>query len=279
MKSHILPYLKDEVMKKKTVPFVYDQNDCTRIGDYSIARNSMQKNHPLHQHDYYEFEYITDGEGIHLINEQSYQIKKGDLLFITPMDFHGFETQNIKTITWHFYAKDMSPEIAFLLSTLKTTVIKNVSEKRVRDFEKLLEIFNKNGNFATLQLKNLIELIILDLFEYKAERISDARVGDSISQAIGYININFRSEITLKTIEEKFHISPSHFSREFKKRTGVRFNDYLADKRFGYAKKLLKNGNQVIDACFESGFGCVRNFSRRFKSLYGMTPSEYAKSK
>ena len=47
-------------------------------------------------------------------------------------------------------------------------------------------------------------------------------------------------------------------------------NAALARELFDYAKKLLKNGNRVIDACYESGFGTVRNFSRRFKEKYGI---------
>ncbi|MBQ8741467.1 MAG: helix-turn-helix domain-containing protein [Clostridia bacterium] len=264
-------------MKNKTLPYIYNQSHRVKIGDYLVCQNKILQNHPLHQHDFYEFEYIVEGEGIHLVNDRSYPIEKGDLLFITPMDFHGFETQNIKTITWHFFAKDMSPEIAFLLSNLKADVIKNVNEKSVNDFKYLLEIFNAKGDYAALQLKNLIELIIVDLFECKAKNVDDNVLGDGISQAIGYININFRDEITLDTISQRFHISPSYFSREFKKRTGVCFSDYLADKRFDYAKKLLKNGNRVIDACYESGFSGVRNFTRRFKALYGITPTEYTK--
>lgn len=264
-------------MKNKAVPYIYNQNHREKIGDFLVCRNGINRNHPLHQHDFYEFEYITEGEGTHIINNQSYPIKKGDLLFITPMDFHGFESNNIKTLTWHFYAEDMSPEIAFLLSTLKAEVIRDIDDKTAEAFEYLLKVFKANGHFAARQLKNLIELIIISLFGHKAEK-TDAMYGsDSISRAIGYININFKDDITLKVIEEKFHVSPSYFSREFKKRTGVLFTDYLADRRFEYAKKLLKNGNRVIDACFESGFGGVRNFTRRFKTLYGMTPTEYAK--
>ena len=264
-------------MKNKTLPYICNQNEYSKIGDFLVCRNIVPKDYPLHQHDFYEFEYITDGEGIHTVNDKSYEIKKGDLIFITPMDFHGFKTKNLKPVTCHFYAKDLSPEISEMLSKLGACVIKNADNKIVEKFEYLLKIFEADGNYAELQLKNLTELIIIELFENKAEIKHSAPLNDNISQAIGYININFKSEITLDTISKKFHISPSYFSREFKKRTGVCFNTYLADKRFTYAKKLLKNGNRVIDACLESGFGCVRNFTKRFKKLYGITPTEYVK--
>ncbi|MBQ8267916.1 MAG: helix-turn-helix transcriptional regulator, partial [Clostridia bacterium] len=83
----------------------------------------------------------------------------------------------------------------------------------------------------------------------KAVNYEKQYASDNISQAIGFININFRDEITLNTIKEMFNVSPAYFSREFKRRTGMCFNDYLAEKRFDYDKKLLRNGNRVIDAC------------------------------
>ena len=165
-----------------------------------------------------------------------------------------------------------------MISSLKADIVKDAGEKNISDFERLIEIFTANGHYAELQLKNLTELIIVNLFGRRAKNAVGNNSGDSVSQAIGYININFRNKITLDIISQRFHISPSYFSREFKRRTGVCFTDYLAECRFSYAKKLLRNGNSVIDACLESGFTGVRNFTKRFKKLYGVTPSEYAKT-
>ncbi len=265
-------------MKNRKTPYFYDQGDCVKIGDFFVCRNVINKHYPLHQHDFYELEYISEGQGTHLINGAAYPVRRGDIVFITPMDFHGFEAQNIKTITLHFYSKDMSPEISALISSLKADIVKDAGEKNISDFERLIEIFTANGHYAELQLKNLTELIIVNLFGRRAKNAVGNNSGDSVSQAIGYININFRNKITLDIISQRFHISPSYFSREFKRRTGVCFTDYLAECRFSYAKKLLRNGNSVIDACLESGFTGVRNFTKRFKKLYGVTPSEYAKT-
>ncbi len=265
-------------MKKKSIPLIYKQLHRHKVGNFLVCENVLNQNHPLHQHDFYEIEYIAEGSGTHLINDKAYTVQKGDLLFITPMDFHGFETQNIKTITLNFFAKDMSPEIAQILSYLNANVVKNVEEKTVADLKYIVSTFKSNREYAFLQIRNVIEIIILDQFGSKALSFEKKYASDSVSQAMGYININFRQEINLNTIKEKFNVSPAHFSREFKRRTGMCFNDYLTEKRFDYAKKLLKNGNRVIDACFESGFGTVRNFSRRFKQKYGVTPKEYANS-
>ena len=154
-------------MKKKTVPLIYNQQHRRKIGDFLVCQNVLNQNHPLHQHDFYEIEYITEGSGTHLINDKSYSVQKGDLLFITPMDFHGFETHNIKTITLHFFAKDMSPEIAQILGFLNADIVKGVGEKTVADLEYLVKVFKANRNYAILQIKNVIEIIAKSAKIYK----------------------------------------------------------------------------------------------------------------
>ena len=87
------------------------------------------------------------------------------------MDFHGFETQNIKTITLHFFAKDMSPEIAQILTYLNADIVREVNEKTVADLKYLVNVFKSNRDYAILQLKNMIEIIsfkILFLIIYYA---------------------------------------------------------------------------------------------------------------
>ena len=204
-------------MKKKTIPLIYNQQHRRKIGDFLVCENVLNQNHPIHQHDFYELEYITEGSGTHLINDKSYPVQKGDLLFITPMDFHGFETKNIKTITLHWYAKDMSPEVAQMLTYLNADIIKELNKKTVGDLEYLVKVFKSNRDYAILQLKNVIEIIVLDLFGMKAINYEKKYAADNISQAIGFINIRFREEITLSIISDKFNLSPAYFSREFKK--------------------------------------------------------------
>lgn len=270
-----------DCMPKKSIPLVYDQSGNyyqKKIGGFFVSKNTISNNFRLHQHDFYELEYIIDGNGTHYINGDAQNVKKGDMIFVTPLDFHGYETKNLKTLTCHFYQRDLSFEVSQFLHTLKADVLKNVDTYVTESLEYMSKVFEENKKFAELKLKNLIEIILLDLFKDKSNEYENGPK-DRISAAIGYININFQNEITLNLIEEKFGVSKSYFSREFKNRTGKCFCDYVCQKRLELAKKLLKNGNLVIDACFESGFGGVRNFNRQFKKFYGVTPKQFAESK
>ena len=49
---------------------------------------------PTHTHDFFEFVYVTKGEGRHVIDGVSYPVKKGCLLFINFGQTHSIETTN-----------------------------------------------------------------------------------------------------------------------------------------------------------------------------------------
>lgn len=59
----------------------------------------------LHRHDFFEFEYILEGETISEVNGREVKIGAGDLVFVTPADIHAYKSTdglNIKTVTVHF---------------------------------------------------------------------------------------------------------------------------------------------------------------------------------
>ena len=78
---------------------------------------------------------------------------------------------------------------------------------------------------------------------------------------------------------ELFSVSPEHFSRVFKKETGLGFSKYLNSLRLQYAEQLLKSDKdqsitQVAEIC---GFDDSNYFSKKFKEMYGAAPKKVQK--
>ena len=94
-----------------------------------------------------------------------------------------------------------------------------------------------------------------------------------------YINKNFSSDITLSSLAKKFSVSPEHFSRMFKKETGLGFSKYLNSLRLQYAEHLLRSTDiQSITKIAEScGFEDSNYFSKKFKEAYGASPKKIQK--
>ena len=91
-----------------------------------------------------------------------------------------------------------------------------------------------------------------------------------------YIFNNFNKSISLNDVAKVANMNPSSFSRFFKRVNRKTFSKYLNEIRIGYACKLLMENKYSITAvCYESGFNNVSNFNRQFKTITGVSPTEY----
>jgi AraC-like DNA-binding protein len=72
------------------------------------------------------------------------------------------------------------------------------------------------------------------------------------------------------------HMSPAHFSRQFRAAYGDTPYSYLMTRRIERAKTLLRRGDlSVTDVCMAVGCTSLGSFSSRFTELVGETPSAY----
>lgn len=96
------------------------------------------------------------------------------------------------------------------------------------------------------------------------------------SNAIEFIADNFGNRITLKQASTLCHLSPSEFSRRFKKEHGVCFSEYLTTVRMVKAREYLQSpGVRVSDVAQAVGFEDLSYFNRVFKNRLGVCPSVY----
>ena len=72
-------------------------------------------------------------------------------------------------------------------------------------------------------------------------------------------------------------MSPNYMSAQFKRHTGFTIRDYFLNLKVSKACELLRNGADVKEACYRSGFRDYANFIRSFKKLTGSTPGKYAR--
>jgi len=97
-----------------------------------------------------------------------------------------------------------------------------------------------------------------------------------IQQAVRFIKDNYRTDISLDAVAGEGGISPSHFSRIFKKVMGVSYQEYLNSCRITKAKNLLSTSpRNVAEIAISLGFSDPTGFGRIFKKLTGQTPSAY----
>lgn len=103
---------------------------------------------------------------------------------------------------------------------------------------------------------------------------------NKISEAIKYIDKNLNDTLSVELIAEHFSFSPYYFHRLFTAVAGKSMIAYVRDRRVAYACKMLnETERKVLDIALDCGFDSAQSFSRTFKSIVGMSPTEYRNKK
>lgn len=92
-----------------------------------------------------------------------------------------------------------------------------------------------------------------------------------------YLNREYTShDISLEQVASEFDVSISFISRFIKKESGHTFSKYIQELRLEQIKKeLIDTDKPIKDIIVSVGYYDVSNYTRKFKSIVGMTPGQF----
>ena len=183
----------------------------------------------------------------------------------------------------NFEEKNLPLDMGYLLiGELKSTLIKSLEPKIIRDQEGLEELRNK---VLEIQLKDSYQNVKEDMLyiaktycAYVEERQAetDHEIINGITQ---FLEENYQdSGLTLYVLAEKIG-RPENFTSHFiKEKTGESIMVYLENLRMQKATELLISTDETIDSISEKvGYNSSHSFRRAFKRVMNMTPNMYRK--
>lgn len=104
----------------------------------------------------------------------------------------------------------------------------------------------------------------------------EKQASNLVEKACAYIQENFSKDVSLDEVSKEVNISPYYFSKLFKEEMKENFVEYVTRIRLENAKKLLKEEKYSIkEICVNCGYSDPNYFSRIFKKVMGVTPTEY----
>jgi AraC-like DNA-binding protein len=90
------------------------------------------------------------------------------------------------------------------------------------------------------------------------------------------IDARYREPLDVPTLARAAHLSPAHFSREFRRTFGESPHQYLLTRRLERAAALLRNTDRsVADVCLLVGLRSIGSFTTSFGRTFGMSPTAY----
>ncbi|WP_068676988.1 AraC family transcriptional regulator [Oceanobacillus sp. Castelsardo] len=97
-----------------------------------------------------------------------------------------------------------------------------------------------------------------------------------VKKAIDYILLHLDQSLTLQEVAKSIHVNSTYLSRKFKEETKMNLIQFIHYKRIEEAKLYLRTGNKTItEIAFLVGFNDVNYFTRVFKKITSLTPSQY----
>jgi two-component system response regulator YesN len=94
-------------------------------------------------------------------------------------------------------------------------------------------------------------------------------------KALSFIRENYNRGIQLTDAAEAAGVNTAHLSRLFTKYLGINFIDYLTTLRINEAERLLREKPITVkEAAFASGYQDPNYFSKIFKKIKGILPTE-----
>ena len=92
------------------------------------------------------------------------------------------------------------------------------------------------------------------------------------------MNRHLFEEMSVQQVASAVSLSPSHFSRQFKTRTGYSPYEYIILRRIDKAKYLLTSTQlSVKEIAFATGYNSEENFIHSFRSNVGVAPGLFRK--
>ena len=167
-------------------------------------------------------------------------------------------------------AKDMHKELVDATHNLAQFL----SHRSVK-LESAGKFFENGANEDIQSFKETVKKIFCEYLEKKTTLVNDRNY--IVMQEIkNYIELNYKSDVSLTAMADSLGVNSSSLSRIFKEVTGINLSDYIKDFKLSKARELLLTTSLSInEIAAELDYNTVHYFIRIFKEKYGQTPKVY----
>jgi AraC-like DNA-binding protein len=270
------------------------EKDCFYIAD----RYKTEFTYPIHSHEEFELNFISNAAGVKRIVGDSIEIIGDyDLVLIASKDLehvweqHECVSKDIREITIQFSSNLLSSD--FLAKNQFNSIRKMFQEAQKGisfPLPAIMGVYNlldklsceQDGFYAVVNFFTILHELSLHCNNVQTLSSSSfAKIGihsDSrrVQKVQKFINDNYKEEIRLTQLAGLTGMSPVAFSRFFKLHTGRNLSNYIIDIRLGNATRLLIDTSMsVSEICYESGFNNLSNFNRIFRKKKDCSPKEF----
>lgn len=254
---------------------------------------------------------VEDGEGELVYEGKRYDLKSGDVVFIDCRKAYSHSTGNnhstgnsssvgnncstgnshsdstgvnsckkLWSLRWcHFYGPSMP---AIYTKYCERGGLPVIREADVSQYSTILTdiytLASSSDYIRDMRINGKLNDLLTLLMEssWHREAHTNAPKKMEISQVKSFLDEHYKEKLSLESVASHFFIDKHYLARLFKEHYGVTLVTYLQQVRITHAKRMLRFTDKSIEEIgLECGIGELNYFSRVFKKLEGVSPSEF----
>ncbi len=293
-------------MKNKSISPLYIKHRVTNVVSVTkiimMHLLEMEKDFDFHteKHDFWEMLYIDAGQAEVVLKNETHSLSQGDVFFVKPNMPH--KLCGNKSSNFNAYI------ISFTTNSASMNYLANKKYNTPVSLRKYISLIINEGNNAFVVQKNKPDVTQLELnkdipigsvqmircyieqFLIMLLRGSENKFPNLFSNKENMenhiiisvkklLNQNLYSNIGVDEICQTLHYSRTYISNMFKKYCGTTINTYYNNLKITEAKNLIDKDIYSFTQISEMlGFNNPHYFTRVFKRVTNMTPTEYQNS-
>lgn len=262
---------------------------------------------PGESHDFWEFICVDKGTVTIGAEEDTFSLEMGDIAFHQPNEFHWVKANdsnppNLIVISFSCHSPYMDffrKKVLHINNTERTILAQIIAEAQHyltgrldNPYQGSLSINEDappaSAQMIKLQLEQLLILLYRRYHEhslpgtvsaklYKTTRMNNET--EIFNHVVRYLKNNLTVQLTIEKICRDNLIGRSQLQKIFHEKSGLGIMGYFLKLKIDTAMYLIRSEQMNFTQISENlGYSSIHYFSRQFKKLTGMSPSEYASS-
>jgi AraC-like DNA-binding protein len=222
-------------------------------------------------------QHTISGEGRLRYENRNYRLSAGDTLLVLVPHNHRYWLE--KNSRWDYFWISMNGEEALRIHRLILAAAGPVLKLQRSTIDHLADCSLQlvRGADTPAKASTIAYSAAMALYDDVFSSHAFATDQSSMQRVIDHINANLDKPLPVNELAEVSGLSRAHFSRVFAESEGLPPAEFVLQQRMQRAAKLLANAAflPVKEVAIMSGFDDANYFSKAFRRVYGINPTEF----
>lgn len=250
-------------------------------------------------HDFWEVVYVDKGDIYVVADDKTFTVTQGNAVFHKPNEWHTLQTSSESATNVAIFSfESSSPAMDFFKEK-----ILSVGQEQKIIFSKIISEYTnafqahsntpyskrlhrkKNPVIGSEQLiKQYIAELLISFIRYsqpslQRSQMSINRESSLCNMIVNYMLDHISGNITIDEIVRYSGSNKTTIAKVFRNNFDMSIMEYFIHMKINTAKKYLREDNYNISQISDLlGYSGIHYFSRQFKNITGMSPTEYSAS-